>query len=105
MANSNIIDMVKSHCILYKGGDTNPYSGDSEMDYLKHWVWIAESSVVRGFNTAYEAWKEEHGTEIADKSERAETIYKKTISDILQRIGSPEQYKHYLDMYFDLCDK
>lgn len=29
MAQSNVIEMVKSLCKLYKGGDKNPYNPDS----------------------------------------------------------------------------
>ena len=106
MAQSNIIEMVKSLCKLYKGGDKNPYDPDSVKpsewanEYLKFQIWDAEYSVVRGFEWWYDTWKHTRPKELADKAEKAEEVYKLAIFDKLQKIKRDDI--DFQAMYFAL---
>lgn len=106
MATTNIIDLVKGFCKLYKGGDKNPYDPETAPqsewanEYLKFQIWGAEYSVVRGFNWWYDTWKATYKREIADKAERAEEVYKLAILDKLRKMQRDDI--DFQAMYFAL---
>lgn len=106
MAQSNIIEMVKSLCKLYKGGDKNPYNPDNVKqsewanEYLKFQIWDAEYSAVRGFEWWYDTWKRTRYKELASKAEKAEEVYKLAIFDKLQKIKRDDI--DFQAMYFAL---
>lgn len=108
MANSNIIDMVKSHCKLYTGGTAsdNPYKPDNvsaekwALEYLKFQIWDAEYAVVKHFDWWYDTFKHNQGMPIDDKAERAEAVYKLAISDKLRKMRREDI--DFQAMYFAL---
>lgn len=106
MAQTNIIDMVKGFCKLYKGGATNPYNPDDAApqdwanEYLKFQIWDAEFSVVKHFDWWYDMWKAVRPKELKDKAEKAEEIYKFAIQDKLKKMERPDI--DFSAMYFQL---
>lgn len=106
MATTNIIDLVKSFCKLYKGGDKNPYNPTDAsrdawaLEYLKFQIWDAEYSVVHDFNGWFEIWQRNTPKELANKVEKAEEIYKLAISDKLRKMQRSDI--DFQAMYFKL---
>lgn len=106
MAKTNIIDMVKGECKLYKGGIDNPYDPEKADDfdwpmvYLKHHIWDAEMSVVRNFSWWNDLWTRQHPESDLTKQERAEEIYKLAIFDKLRKIERDDM--NFRAMYFSL---
>lgn len=106
MAKSNIIEIVKSLCKLYKGGDTNPYSPDTKQgeewkhEYLKFQIWDAEYSVVQRFTWWKQMWEETYFIANLSKEEKAEEIYKCAIRDKLRKMERPDI--DFMQMYFNL---
>lgn len=106
MATTNIIELVKQHCILYKGGDTNPYnysglSGDKwAKEYLRFNVWDAEYSVVQKFTWWRKVWEEQNNIQTLTKEEKAEEIYKFAILDKLKKMQRSDI--DFVKMYFEL---
>ena len=105
MATTNIIELVKKHCKLYKGGDTNPYDPDTTgekwaMEYLKFHIWDAEYSVVQGFTGWHEEWKRNNPKSNLSKEEKAEEIYKKAILSKLMKMKRPDI--DFIKLYFEL---
>lgn len=94
MATTNIIDMVKSLCKLYKGGGAsdNPYKPEEAdetnwaSEYLKYQIWDAEYSVVHNFSWWFEVWQLNYPKELSDKQDKAEEVYKLAISDKLKKM-------------------
>ena len=108
MATTNIIDMVKSLCKLYKGGDArmNPYHPEKSddkgwaLEYLKFHVWDAEYSVVHNFSWWFDMWKRNSPKELSSKEEIAEEVYKMAILDKLKKIQRDDM--DFQSMYFAL---
>lgn len=106
MAATNIIDFVKQHCKLYKGGDTNPYSfstlsgAEWAKEYLKFNIWDAEYSVVQKFTWWREMWEEQNDNTGLSKEDKAEEIYKFAILDKLKKMQRPDI--DFIKMYFEL---
>lgn len=106
MATTNIIELVKKHCKLYKGGDTNPYNFYSlkgekwAKEYLKFHIWDAEYSVVQKFTWWRELWDDQNPGSNLSKAEKAEEIYKMAILDKLRKMERPDI--DFMKLYFDL---
>lgn len=107
MATTNIIQLTKSLCKVYKGETNNPYTPfdvpDNEWakEYLKFNIWDAEYSVVHDFNNWYEVWRWQHNNATIDsKQERAEEVYKLAISDKLRKMQRKDI--DFQAMYFAL---
>lgn len=106
MATTNIIELVKKNCKLYKGGDTNPYRPEEASkenwakEYLKFQIWDAEYSVVQKFTWWRQMWEDSHFIHDLSKEERAEEIYKLAIKDKLRKIEREDI--DFMQMYFDL---
>ena len=106
MAASNIIELAKGHCKLYKGGDTNPYDPTKATkkewasEYLKFHIWDAEYSVIHRFTWWREIWEENGGNKDLPKEEKAEEIYKLAILDKLRKMERPDI--DFMAMYFSL---
>lgn len=107
MAASNIQDLIKDYCKLYKGGDTNPYkpefNGDLEAyhkEYLRFHVWDAEKSAVQN----YYYWLSELGDKMdiskLSKEDRAEEVYNLVVRTKLQKMETDTC--NYIEMYFKL---
>ena len=107
MATTNISDLIKKYCVLYKGGDraSNPYKPDAPgdqwaMEYLKFHIWDAEYLVVH----RSAVWREDVEREQPDRSftkeEMAEEIYKKAIYCKLDKIHREDI--DFMKMYFEL---
>lgn len=106
MAATNIIDLTKTHCKLYKGGDTNPYKPTGvpkekwAEEYLKFQIWEAEYSVIQRFTWWREIWEEQTGKTQVSKEEKAEEVYKLAIMDKLKKMERPDI--DFMAMYFKL---
>ena len=107
MATTNIIELVKSHCKLYKGGEyNNPYNPDTPgdqwaMEYLKFHIWDAEYSVVQGFTGWREDWESKHPGVTLSKADKAEEIYKFAILSKLKKMQDSSDID-FIAMYFEL---
>ena len=106
MAKTNILELVKGCCKLYKGGDTNPYRPDEAnreewaKEYLKFHVWDAEYSVVQKFTWWRQMWEERHSMPNLTKEQKAEEIYILAIKDKLKKMEREDI--DFQQMYFDL---
>lgn len=106
MAATNIIELAKTHCKLYKGGDTNPYKPTEvpkekwAEEYLKFQIWEAEYSVIQRFTWWREVWEEQTGKTQVSKEEKAEEVYKLAIRDKLKKIERTDI--DFMAMYFKL---
>ena len=98
--------LVKKHCKLYKGGETNPYSetcDTSVSEYLKFHIWDAEYSVVKGFSNLYDSWKSKNPDILLSKEEAAETMYKLSIRTKLRKMQEGwDDDIDFMSMYFEL---
>lgn len=107
MAQSNIIELVKSLCKLYKGGETNPYNPDSVQpsewakEYLKFHIWSAEQAVVRNFNEWRDIWERRYSPPAMAKADVAEEVYKFAIRTKLGKLSVDDRYD-FQKMYFEL---
>lgn len=106
MASTNIIEIAKEHCKLYKGGDTNPYKPTDVSkekwadEYLKFQIWEAEYSVIHRFTWWREVWEERTANIDIPKEEKAEEIYKLAIQDKLKKMERTDI--DFMKMYFEL---
>lgn len=106
MASTNIIELAKNHCRLYKGGDKNPYDptkateNEWAEEYLKFHIWEAEYSVIQKFTWWRDMWLDSGGNPDLPKEEKAEEIYKLAIRDKLRKMDRPDV--DFMAMYFNL---
>lgn len=106
MATTNIKEIVKGLCKLYKGGDQNPYHPETvsqdqwKDEYLKSQIWDAEYAVTQNFTWWHDQWKENRFIPGLSKSDTAEEVYKLAIFDKLEKMKRPDI--DFMQMYFDL---
>ena len=96
--------LVKKHCKLYKGGETNPYSetcDTSVSEYLKFQIWDAECSAVKGYTQWYDSWKSKNPIITLTKEDAAETIYKLAVRTKLKKMQDGSDVD-FMSMYFEL---
>ena len=107
MSKSNVQDILKSLCKLYKGGAHNPYNTDGKTgeeyakEYLRLQIWDAEYSVVTGYSGWKELWQREHLIPGLSKTETAEEVYKLAVRDKLHKMSIDHSHD-WIQMYFDL---
>ena len=102
------LDIVKSLCRLYKGGEKydNPYYPDTPgdqwpMEYFKFHIWDAEYSVVQGYSGWKECWEDTHPGVTLSKADKAEEIYKFAILCKIRKMQDSSDID-FIKMYFEL---
>lgn len=110
MASTNIQDLIKGYCKLYKGGDesNNPYHPEKEFDniedwrkeYLKFHIWDAEYVAVRAANSWLSDLEGKMDISKLSKNEKAEEIYKLAVKTKLMKMRTASC--DFMKMYFEL---